>query len=126
MLEEAHITSLIHKGHNLDPECIPASSLIKMMTENGANAAGFGDVGKIEEGYKADIILIDINKPHICPVNDFKSSIAYSIQGGDVDTVIVNGEILMKNRVLVSMNEELIMNKVREIANRIGINNEKK
>jgi 5-methylthioadenosine/S-adenosylhomocysteine deaminase len=120
LFEEAHIAALIHKGFNRDPECMSASAVIKMMTENGAKAASFNDVGKIAPGYKADIILIDANKPHICPVNDVKSSIIYSVQASDVDTVFVNGKIMMRNRVLVSMDEELIISKVKEIAKLLG------
>jgi len=119
MFEEMHLTSLIHKGVSGNPECIPAAAVIDMATKNGAFALGFDDVGQIAPGNAADIILIDINKPHICPVNNVKSSIVYSVQAGDVDTVIVGGEILMRGRKLLSIDEELVMSKVKEIAGKI-------
>lgn len=119
MLEEMHLAALIHKGVSKDPLCVPASQVIDMATTNGALAAGFKDVGKIATGYKADIILIDTNKPHLCPVHDVKSAVVYAMQAADVDTVIINGQVVMQNRQLVGLDEELIMAKVREIAKRV-------
>ena len=116
MFEEMHITALIHKGINQDPTCVPATTVINMASINGANALGFKDVGKITPGYKADIILINIkDQPHLHPINNIHSSIVYSIQSSDVDTVIVDGQILMQNRSFTLLDEERIFYKVKEI-----------
>jgi len=119
MLGEMRLAALIHKGNTLDPVCLPASEVMAMATVNGARAAGFPDVGRIEPGYKADIILINTDKPHICPVNDPRSAVIYSARADDVDTVIVGGKLLMRERELLGMDEERIMSKAREIAGRI-------
>ena len=119
MFEEMHIAALIHKGYGKDPKSMPAGRVIKMATENGAKALGFENTGRIQPGYKADIILIDVDKPHICPVHDIKSAAVYSFQAGDVDTVMVDGNLLLKKGELVGMDEGLIMSKVREIAGKL-------
>jgi len=121
MFEEMHIASLIHKGINSNPELINARQAVKMATVNGAKAIGFGDtVGVIKKGMKADIILLNTDKPHFCPMNDPISAVVYSAQGADVDTVIVDGNILMENRELITIDEELIKHKVREISKSIS------
>ena len=119
MFEEIHLAALIHKGNGRDPQCLPASRVLQMATENGAKAAGFADVGRLAPGCKADLILIDVDKPHLCPVNDPKSALVYSVQAADVDTVMIDGRIVMRGRVLTDLDEERIMAEVREIARRV-------
>jgi 5-methylthioadenosine/S-adenosylhomocysteine deaminase len=113
LFEEMHLTALIHKGINKDPECLNAQTVINMATKNGAEALGFKSLGVIEKGSQADIILIDLNKAHILPVNNLTSAIVYSAQGSDVDTVIVNGEILMRHRELKTIDEEELTAKLK-------------
>ena len=119
MFEEMHLTAMIHKGYNNNPECIPASAVIEMATEKGAYASGFLNCGKIASGYKADIILINTQTAHMCPLHDAKAAIVYSAQAGDVDTVMINGKIMMKNRKLLTIDEEMIISRVNDIACRI-------
>lgn len=115
MFEEMNLAALIHKGVNMDPLLISANCAIKMATSNGAQAIGFGDVtGQIKEGMKADISIIDTDKLHLTPANNMISSIVYSCQGSDVDTVIVDGQILMEARELKTIDEELVKYKVKE------------
>ena len=100
MLEEMHLAALIHKGVNMDPTCVSAYDVLNMATVNGAKALDFeGEIGVIKEGMKADVILIDMDKP-ICPVNDLVSAVVYSVQGSDVDTVIIDGNIVMEKENL--------------------------
>lgn len=120
MFEEMHIAALIHKGAQMQPTLVTAEEVLKMATVNGAKAIGFeNEVGQIREGLKADIILIDMDKPHIVPVNDYIAALAYCVQGSDVDTVIVDGNILMENRELKTIDEEKAKSKVKEISKRI-------
>jgi len=120
MFEEMHLAALIHKGYNMNPQLINAKQTINMATVNGAKAVGFGDsVGVIKNGMKADIIILDMNKPHLTPVNDPFSAVVYSAQASDVDTVIVDGRILMEGRRLINIDEELVKYKVREISKRL-------
>ena len=73
-------------------------------------------VSSIEEGKKADLILIDMEKPHLYPVHNIISSLAYSVQGSDVDTVIIDGKIIMENREMKTLDVEEIMFNVDKIA----------
>ena len=116
MFEEMHLAALLHKGISGDPKRFPAGKVIETATENGAKALGFDNTGVIKPGYKADVILIDANKPHLCPTRDVRAAAVYSAQGGDVDTVIIDGSILLRGGRLLNMDEELIKNKAREIA----------
>jgi 5-methylthioadenosine/S-adenosylhomocysteine deaminase len=113
MLEEMHIAALLHKGVNYDPLCMKAEEVIKMTTVNGAKALGFNDVGLLKEGMKADIIIIDTDNVHMRPLHNPQSSITYSAQGSDVDTVIVNGKVLMKDKELLTIDEEKLLKSLR-------------
>jgi 5-methylthioadenosine/S-adenosylhomocysteine deaminase len=120
LFEEMHITSLLHKGVNSNPLLMNADQVIKMATVNGATSLGFGaEIGRLSKGMKADLILLDMDKPHLCPVNNPLSAVVYSEQGSDVDTVIVDGNILMENRQMKAMDEEKIMYKVKQIAEKV-------
>jgi len=120
MFEEMHIAALIHKGAQMKPTLVTAEQALKMATVNGAKAVGFeNEVGQIKEGSKADIILVDMDKAHIAPVNDYISALVYCVQGSDVDTVIVDGNILMENRILKTIDEEKVKSKVKEISKRV-------
>ena len=115
-----HLAALIHKGVAQNPELVTARQAFMMATANGAKALGFGnDTGMIKVGMKADIILLDTDKPHLCPLNDPHSAVAYSAQGSDVHTVIVDGNILMENRELKTIDEEKVKAKVNSIAERL-------
>lgn len=120
MFEEMHLAALIHKGANRNPVLVNAEQTLTMATRNGAAAIGFGDeTGSIRAGMKADLILLDIDKPHFYPLNDPMSAVVYSAQASDVDTVIVDGNILMENRELKGLDEEKIKYMVKNISARI-------
>jgi len=113
MFEEIHIASILNKALNEDATSVKAMDVIKMATINGARALGLDkEIGSIELGKKADLILIDIKKAHIYPVHNLISAITYSVQGSDVDTVIVDGRILMENRELKTIDLDETMEKV--------------
>lgn len=110
MFEEMTIASLINKGLDKNPEAVPAYKALEMATINGAKAINKeSEIGSIELGKKADVIMIDLNKPHFYPRYNSVASLVYSAQASDVDTVIVNGNILMKNRELLTINIEDVM-----------------
>ena len=109
MFEEIHLASIINKAVTGDAVAVPAIKALEMATINGAKALGWGEeIGSIEVGKKADLILIDTDKPHLYPHHDQISSLAYSVQGSDVDTVIVDGRILMENRIIKTLDVEKI------------------
>jgi len=109
MWEELRLAAILHKGIELDPIVVPANTALNLATKNGMEILGWNDSGIIKEGYKADLILIDINKPHFFPRHNLISHLVYSASGSDVDTVIVDGKILMEKRELKTLDEEKIM-----------------
>ena len=109
MLFRSHLASIINKAVTGDAVSVPAIKALEMATINGAKALGWGEeIGSIEVGKKADLILIDTDKPHLYPHHDQISSLAYSVQGSDVDTVMVDGRILMENRIIKTLDVEKI------------------
>lgn len=119
MFEEMNLASLINKGINHDATLVNAYDALQMATINGAKALGLDKVGKIEAGYKADIILLDINKPHFYPKHNIISNLVYSAQGSDVDTVIVNGKILLEKGEFKTIDFEMIKFNVDRICKNI-------
>ncbi|MDR7870435.1 MAG: amidohydrolase [Tissierellaceae bacterium] len=109
MFEEINLASIVNKAVNMDALSVPALSAIKMATINGAKALNWDkEIGSLEVGKKADIILIDLDKPHFYPRHNLVSAISYTAHGTDVDTVIVDGKIIMENREIKSLDVELI------------------
>ena len=91
-----------------------------MATIEGARVLGIdSEVGSLEVGKKADIILIDLNKPHLMPRHDIYSLLAYSVNGADVDTSIIDGKIVMENRRVLNVDEGEIMQRVENCKNRL-------
>ena len=117
MFEEIHIASIVNKAVNKDAVSVPAIRALEMATINGAKALGWDrEIGSIEIGKKADVILIDMDKPHLYPLHNVISALTYSVQGSDVDTVIVDGEILMENREMKTVDMEKIMYNAEKLA----------
>jgi 5-methylthioadenosine/S-adenosylhomocysteine deaminase len=109
MFEEINLAALINKAVNKDAVSVPALSALKMATINGAKALQWErEIGSIEVDKKADMILLDIDKPHLYPYHNLISSLAYSVQASDVDTVIVDGEIIMEKREIKTLDVEKI------------------
>jgi len=98
MFEEINLAALVNKAVNLDALSVGAFDALKMGTINGAKALNFKNLGSIEEGNIADVILIDLDKPHLYPRHNMTSALAYTVQGSDVETVIIDGNIVMENR----------------------------
>lgn len=120
MFEEINLAALVNKGINRDSTSISASTAVKMATINGANALGVGnEIGTIEVGKKADIIVLDLDKPHFYPRFNLISSLAYSAQASDVETVIVNGKIIMENYEIKTVDVEKIKYNAQKSANQL-------
>ena len=118
MFEEMHLTALIHKGYNLNPLILNAREVLEMATIGGARVLGLeNEIGSLEEGKKADIIIIDLERPHLYPKADLISNMVYSAQASDVKTVIINGRIVMENYKLTTYDEKEILIKSDEMKN---------
>ena len=116
LIEELKTASLLQKVSTLDPNVLNSYEAIAMGTIKGAEALGLDDeIGSIEVGKKADIILIDTNCANMVPDSStLTSNIIYSANGSNVDTTICNGKILMENKKLTGLDEQEIYNKARE------------
>ena len=120
MFQEMDTAAKLHKVSCLDPTVMDARTVIRLATCDGAQVLGLGDItGSLEAGKKADIIIIDLNKPHLTPLYNEYSHIVYAVGGGDVDTVLINGKVIMRKRQLLTINEGAVIAKVNEIARRI-------
>lgn len=109
MFEEINLAAIINKAVNMDAVSVPAKSALEMATINGAKALQWhNEIGSIEVGKRADMILIDMDKPHLYPQHNIISSLAYSVQASDVDTVIVDGKIIMEKREIKTLDVEKI------------------
>jgi len=117
MFETMKFGALLQKFVYRKPEVLSAYEILKMATVNGAKALGLDkSIGSLEVGKRADIILIDLSKPHLKPLHNIYASILYSAKGGDVDTVVVDGKILMENRVVKTLNEHAVIEKAERLA----------
>ena len=107
MWEEMRTASLLQKVSTMDPCAIPAYTALQMATVNGAKAIGReGELGIIAAGALADILLVDLEKAHLYPHTNLISELVYSAHSSDVDTVIVNGNLVVENRKCLSMNAQ--------------------
>jgi 5-methylthioadenosine/S-adenosylhomocysteine deaminase len=117
MFKEMKTAALLQKIRYMDPTVLPAQQVVEMATMDGAKALGLEKtVGSLEVGKKADIILIDFRKPHLTPLHDPYANIVYSARGSDVDTVIVDGKILMEERKVKTLDELEVMQKAQRTA----------
>ncbi|MGI9951077.1 amidohydrolase [Moorellaceae bacterium AZ2] len=109
LLEETRTAALLAKGISGDPTVLKAEEALAMATINGARALGLErEIGTLEAGKKADVILLNTRQPHWQPTNDLVAHVVYSARGSDVDTVIVNGRVLMAGGRLKTLDEERI------------------
>ena len=121
MFYHMSIVDLLQKGIYQDPTVFSSYDVLKMATINGARALGMDDlVGSIEVGKKADIIILDMNKILTSPTPDIITQVVHNVLPENVDTTIINGEILMENnKLLLDINENELIEKVNSIINRL-------
>jgi 5-methylthioadenosine/S-adenosylhomocysteine deaminase len=119
---------MVHKVHRLDPTVMPAQAVLEMAALGGAGVLGMEkEIGSLGAGKKADVIVLDLNKPHLQPVYNIVSHLVYSATGADVRDMIIDGKVIMENRKLLSLNEGRILERIgelrKEIVKRIGHEN---
>jgi 5-methylthioadenosine/S-adenosylhomocysteine deaminase len=116
---EMRAAALLHKVNKLDSTVLNSYQALQMATKAGAQALGLTDVGILKAGYKADIILLDFEKPHLYPRHDVVAHLVYAMQASDVDTVMVDGRILVENGQVLTLDEQEIYQKIRECSQRL-------
>jgi 5-methylthioadenosine/S-adenosylhomocysteine deaminase len=125
MLSEMYLTGLIHKGNKLDPEVLPAETVLEMATVNGARAALDSSVGSLEPGKDADILVVDPDTPNMLPLNDPISNLVYSMNTTNVDSVLVRGEFVLKEGEVLTVDEDEVIagakSRARDLIDRAGV-----
>ncbi len=120
IFREMRTALLLQRVKNEEPNYPTAAQGIEMATINGAKAMRCADkTGSIEKGKCADIILVDADQPHMIPLYDPSSAIAWAANGNDVRDSIIDGKIVMENRIVLTMNEKEILDRAENIKNKI-------
>ncbi|MFZ5906638.1 MAG: amidohydrolase family protein [Nitrospirota bacterium] len=120
ILSEMSTTAKVHKALSENPTALDARTVLLMATRWGAEALGLGNtIGSLQKGKRADFVSLNLNKPHLTPLYDISSHIVYSAMASDVDSVMVNGRYVVESGRLVTADEEEILAKAREWAEKI-------
>jgi 5-methylthioadenosine/S-adenosylhomocysteine deaminase len=119
MFFEMDVCAKLHKVKNLEPTAMPAAKVLEMTTLGGARVLGLEkNIGSLEVGKKADVILIDCRQPHLQPFYH-PDLLVYAANGGDVATAIIDGKLVMLKRKVLTFDVDEVMAKVRELARKI-------
>lgn len=120
MFAEMDTAAKLHKVYRLDPTVMEARTVTHLAVRGGARVLGVEDkVGCLEPGKKADIIGLDLDKPHLTPLYNIYSHVVYAASAADVTLSIINGRVVMRNRELLILDVERVMAEVRAIAKKI-------
>lgn len=122
LFREMDTAAKLSKVYTLNPMNMGAGMVLEMATLGGAKVLGLEhEIGTLEKGKKADVIVVDLRSPHLAPLYHPQSSLVYSASGGDVKDVLVDGKILMKDRKMTRIDVEEVMARVREIGAKINL-----
>ena len=119
MFAEMRLAALIHKAASLDPFAIKAEEALQMGTKDGAMCLGYDDLGELKEGYLADLILVDRSGWHWKPRFNSISLAIYAGNSMDVDTVMVNGKVLMRHKELLTIDTEKLDYEVQRVTDKL-------
>jgi 5-methylthioadenosine/S-adenosylhomocysteine deaminase len=117
LLEEMRTAALLQKMITNDPTVMPAYTALETATAGGARALGLSEeTGTLKTGAKADLLLLNCKAPHLYPRHNHYANLVYAAHSADVDTVMVDGNILMENRKVLCMDEEEVLEKAQNCA----------
>jgi cytosine/adenosine deaminase-related metal-dependent hydrolase len=117
LVREMKLAAIIHKAVTNNPLIVPAETVLEMATINGARALGLEqEIGSLEVGKKADLVVIDLNRLHTTPSPNPISSLVYTATGAEVDTVVVDGRIVVEHGQLLTMDENEVMEQAHQHA----------
>jgi 5-methylthioadenosine/S-adenosylhomocysteine deaminase len=120
MFTEMRTAALLQKALH-GPEVLPAERALRMATIDGARALGQGEeIGSLETGKRADVILVDLNQLHSSPGSDVISALVYSAQPADVTTTIIDGQVVMSDRKLLTLDEEVVIAEAKREASALA------
>ena len=121
LMEEIDLAAKLAKITKMDPLAINAKAVVEMATIDGARALHMEkEIGSLEKGKKADLILISLDEPNAVPMYDVYAQLAYALKAADVETVIIGGRVVMQDRKLLTVNEEEAIAKAREYKKKIA------
>jgi len=121
LMEEIDLAAKLAKITKMDPLALNAKSVVEMATIDGARALHMEkEIGSLETGKKADLILIGLDAPNAVPMYDIYAQIAYSLKASDVETVVIGGRVVMRDRKLLTVDEPRVLEKAREYQKSIG------
>lgn len=114
LMEEMDLTAKLAKITKMDPLALNAKAVVEMATIDGARALHMEkEIGSLEPGKKADLILINLDEPNAVPMYDVYAQLAYALKGSDVATVVIGGRAVMRDRKVLTVNEEEVIAKAR-------------
>lgn len=120
MLEVLKVTALLHKVHTLDAMVLQPEDVLWMACRGGAHAFGLAnEIGSLEVGKKADVALLDLDTPFAMPVHRAPSAIVYNLTARDVDTVIVDGRILLRGKEVLFLEEKALLARARQVCDNL-------
>ena len=115
LMEEIDLAAKLAKITKMDPLALNAKAVVEMATIDGARALHMEkEIGSLEAGKKADLALIGLDAPNAVPMYDVYAQIAYSLKGSDVETVVIGGRVVMRDRKLLTIDEPRVLEKARE------------
>ena len=122
MFSEMNMAALIYKGDLQKAQCIGAQDVLRYVTVNGAKAIGMeGQLGEIKEGMLADISILNLYEPEFFPSCNIVSGLVYSATGREVETVIIDGKIVMEQNEILTVDVDRVYFEVEKIADRLGM-----
>jgi 5-methylthioadenosine/S-adenosylhomocysteine deaminase len=120
MFEAMRQAAFLHKLQSRDPRAVPAPVALEMATMGGARVLGLeGEIGSVEAGKRADLIVVGVNRARQTPLYDPISHLVYATRGDDVETTIVNGKVLMRGRRVATLDESSVLEEANRFARRI-------
>ncbi|MGE5679923.1 MAG: amidohydrolase family protein, partial [Bacillota bacterium] len=130
ILSEMKIGSLLQKLTYANPTVVNAPEAVRMATIEAAKVLSLDDkIGSLEKGKYGDVIIVDLSEPHVTPSYDPYSTILYSVEESDIQTVIINGQVVMKNRELLTIDKQKAIDDVNRIIKQLmltGIKSDRK
>ena len=121
MFQEMDSAAKLNKVFRQDPTVMPSNVVLEMATLGGAKVLGLErEIGSLEVGKKADIIILDLHRPHLQPLYNIVSHLVYSATGADVRDVIIDGKPVMQDRKLLTIDEETVLQKAQEWKDKIA------
>ena len=120
LMEEMDLAAKLQKITKMDPRALGAKAVVEMATIEGAKAVHLEkEIGSLEAGKKADILLIGLDTPNAVPRYDLYSQLAYALKASEVETVIIGGRVVMRDRKLLTINEPEVLAKAREYGKKV-------